>query len=180
MAEAPNQAKRFAQAVFEIAQEHSEFEKWLTDLEQIALLANSKEFVAVMENPKFPFEEKARLLAAQLKEANPKALNLAHILVNLGKFGLISDIYSEYQRLWEEHQGIEKAEVVAAVPLDDEEKEKLSAYLKQMTGKKTVMTVRVDPDIIGGFIARVGGKIIDGSTRNQLNALRGELANAGQ
>jgi F-type H+-transporting ATPase subunit delta len=180
LAEETTQAKRFAQAVFEIAQERNEFEKWQSDLQKIVLLASEGEFVAVMENPRFSFTEKTRLLVSQLKDVNPKALNLAYILINQGKFSLISDINAEYQILWDKHKGMEKAEVITAVPLDDGEKKKLVSYLEKITGKRIEMNLKMDPDIIGGVIARVGGKIIDGSTKSQLNALKGELASAGK
>ena len=180
MAGETTQAKRFARAVFEIAQERNEFEKWQSDLQKIALLADAGELAAVMENPKFSFAEKTRLLVTQLKDVNPKALNLLYVLINRGKFSLISDIDAEYQKLWDENRGIEKAEVTTAVPLEDEERKKLVSHLERITGKQIALTLKVDPDILGGVIARVGGKLIDGSTKSQLNFLKGELENAGR
>jgi F-type H+-transporting ATPase subunit delta len=172
------QAKRFSQAIFEIAQERNEFDKWQSDLHRIASLAQNSEFVLVMENPKFPFGDKTRLLDSQLKGVNPMALNLANILTNQGKFGLISDIYAEYEDLLNKHRGIEKAEVTTAVPLDEKEKAELAERIGKMTGKKIVMKINVNPKIIGGVIARVGDKIIDGSTLSQLNALKSEIESA--
>jgi F-type H+-transporting ATPase subunit delta len=174
------QAKRFSQAIFEIAKEKNEFEKWQSDIQQLAALARNPEFLAVMENPKFPFETKKRLLDVQAKSISNLARNLSYLLTSQEKFGLITEIFTSYQELWDEYRGVEKAEVITAVQMDDKEKTKLKDYLSRITGKNIVLTIKVDPSIIGGMIARVGGKIIDGSTSNQLNTLKNELANAGR
>ena len=75
----------------------------------------------------------------------------------------------------DEYHGIQTAEVVTAVPLDNKDKEKLSDTLGTMIGKKVVLKSGVDPEILGGIVARVGGKLLDGSTRSKLMALKKEL-----
>jgi F-type H+-transporting ATPase subunit delta len=172
------QAKRFSQAVFEIARERNEFDQWIKDLLRMAALAQNGEFISVVENPKFSFTDKVRLANDQLTGLRPLALNLVYILINQNKFALLTDIYTEYQSLLDEYRGIEKADVITAVPLDESEKAKLAQRLGDMTGKKVILNLRVDSNIIGGMIARVGGKIIDGSTKNQLAVLRNELVKA--
>jgi F-type H+-transporting ATPase subunit delta len=179
LAEKTLQAKRYSQAIFEIAKERNEFDKWQEDLHKIAVLAQNSEFVAVMENPKFPIEEKYKLLDTRLKNSGPMARNLAYILAGKGSFDLITGIHTDYQKLLDSYRGIEQAEVTTAVPLDENERQKLAVRLGEMTGKKVIMTMKVDPAIIGGVIAKVGEKIIDGSTRSQLEALKNELARSG-
>lgn len=179
MAASTLRSKRYSQAVFEIARENNELDKWDNDLKRIAALAQTREFVSIMENPKFSFEDKSKLLNSQLKSVSQKALNLAYILTNQGKFGLITSIYIDYQQLWDDLREIDKAEVTTAIPIDESEKVKLAQRLGSVTGKKIVIVEKVDPAIIGGMIARVGGKIIDGSTSSQLAALKNELANVG-
>jgi F-type H+-transporting ATPase subunit delta len=173
------QAKRYSQAIFEIAKERNEFDEWQRDLQQIAILAQNHELLLIMENPQFPVAEKFKLLNTQLKNLSPLALNLACILTGNGKFYLITDIYAEYRKRLDSYRGIEQAEVTTAVPLDENERQKLAERLGEITRKKIIMTARVDPGIIGGVIARVGEVIIDGSTRSQLAALKNEIAGAG-
>ena len=179
MAENTLQAKRYSQAVFEIALEHKELEKWQSDLQEMVLLAQNEEFVSIMENPRFPAEQKSQLLGSQLNDINPLAMNLANILIGRGAFGSVVDIYSGYQGFLDQHRGIAKAKVITAVPLEEKEKQQLAERLSAISGKKIIMTVNVDPQIIGGMIAKVDGKIIDGSTRSQLAALKHELMSAG-
>lgn len=75
----------------------------------------------------------------------------------------------------DEHNGVERAEIVAAVPLSSEQQQRIEAMLTGIVGKDIRATSRVEPQIIGGFVARVGDKVIDGSTRTRLDALRREL-----
>ena len=174
------QSKRFSQAIFEIAKETGEFEKWQSDIQKLTALARNVEFLAVMENPKFSFNEKKKLLDMQIKGVSSLAGNLAYILTGQGNFGMVADIFGDYQELLDDYRGIEKAEVTTAVQLDEKEKTNLITYLEKITGKKINLIIKVDANIIGGIIARVGGKIIDGSTSSQLAALKNELASAGR
>jgi len=73
------------------------------------------------------------------------------------------------------HEGLEHARVVTAVELDDADKDRLVKHLASMTGKKVTIETVVDPDIIGGYIARIGDKLLDGSTKARLEALRKRL-----
>jgi F-type H+-transporting ATPase subunit delta len=173
-------AKRYSQAIFQIALQKKEIERWQGDLKRIAAMAKNADLSGAINNPRFSFEQKSRLLKSQLKDLNPLVLNLAYILINRGDFGLIEEIYYAYQRLVDDYNGIEKAEVSTSIPLEEKERESLVAYLRALTGKKVVLVERVDPSIIGGLTARVGGKIIDGSTISQLELLRYYLTRAGE
>jgi F-type H+-transporting ATPase subunit delta len=180
LAENTIQARRYSQAVFDLALANREIDKWSNDLQKMAATAAIRELAEVMGNPKYSFENKAKLLQQQLQGVSPKALNLVYILAKRGNFDLIKTIYSDYQTLLDQYRGIAKAEVTTAVPMDESQKAKLEASLSSLTGKKVVISTRVDTSILGGMIARVDGKIIDGSTGSQLAALKNELIMAGR
>jgi len=168
-------ARRYAQAVFEIALEKKELERWQSDLQKIVSTVGDDTFLAAMESPKIKFDDKTRLLSERLGDVNPLVLNLARLLITRAGIGMISDIADEYQRLLDGYHGIEPAEVITAVPLDDKDIQKLTENLSALVGKKIVLKSEVDPGVIGGIVARVGGKLLDGSTRSKLAALRREL-----
>jgi len=168
-------AKRYAQAVFEIALGRKELDRWQSDLRTIASLGEDAILIAWLENPKFRFDDKVRLLSEQLGDVNPLALNLVYLLAARGRLGMIGEIADEYQRLLDSYRGIEQAEVITAVPLDDEDKLRLGERLGAVVGKKVVVKPEVDSSLIGGFIARIGGKLLDGSTRSKLEVLKREL-----
>ena len=108
-------------------------------------------------------------------EVNPLALNLVRLLIARDSIGIVGDIAEEYQHLLDGYHGIVPAEVVTAVPIDDSDVQRLTENLSAFVGKKVVLKSAVDPDIIGGIVARVGGKLLDGSTRSKLAALKREL-----
>jgi len=89
---------------------------------------------------------------------------------------MLSDIVDEYQRLLDSYRGIESAEVITAIPLDERDELKLAEHLSAIVGKKVVLKPEVDPTLIGGFVARVGSRLLDGSTHGKLMALKRELA----
>jgi len=173
-------ARRYAQAVFEIALEKKELERWQTDLKKVMDVVGDASFMAFLESPKFRFDDKARTLSERLGGINPLALNLVYLLVNRGKPDIIGAITDEYQRLLDSYHGIESADVITAIPLGDKDKEKLAENLGALVGKKVVLRAEVDPRVIGGFTARIGGKLLDGSTRRKLVNLKRELAGAGK
>jgi len=169
-------ARRYAQAVFDIAREKKELDRWQSDLGKIAGLGRNATVMAILEHPKVRFEDKARLLAEQLKGVNPLALNLVYLLVTRGRLAMIGDITGEYRRLLDDYNGIERAEVTTAVALDDKDKEKLAERLGAVVGKKVVLETKVDKNLIGGVVARVGGRLLDGSVLSQLAAMKKTLA----
>lgn len=169
------QAKRYAQAVFQIALEKGELDRWQSDLKKIASLQQDDVLVTLLESPKVPFGDKVRLLSERFADVNPLALNLVCLLVARGRLGLLGEIAEEYQRLLDNYRGIEPAEVVTAVPLEDEDKRKLEERLSDVAGKKVIIYPKVDPALVGGIVARFGGKLLDGSTRSRLEALKKEI-----
>ena len=168
-------AKRYAQAVFSIAMERKELDRWQSDLRKIVSLVEDATIVAVLESPKFHFDDKAKLVSARLGDINPLALNLVYQLVTRGRLGIVSDITDEYQRLIDSYRGVEQAEVISAVSLDDEDKLRLGERLGAILGKTVELKPKVDASLIGGIIARIGDKLIDGSTRSKLETLKREL-----
>ncbi len=167
--------RRYAQAVFEIAQENKEFDKWQSDLQKMAVAVNTGSLLDALESPKLTIEQKTRFLKESMGGISPLAMNLALLLVSRDIIGIIREIAAEYRLLLNKYRGIETADIVTAVPLDETEKDKLKVQLGALTGAKIEMKTEVDPAMLGGVVARVGGKLLDGSTRSKLAALKRQL-----
>jgi len=172
-------ARRFSQAVFEIALETKELDRWQSDLRRIATLGEDARLVAWLESPKFHFEDKAKLLSELMDDINPLALNLVYLLVTKSRLRMAGEIADEYQRLLDSYRGVEQAEVTTTFPLAEEDIVRLEKRLRATVGKKVVVKPKVDTSIIGGLVARIGGKLLDGSTRSKLAALKRELMGVG-
>jgi len=168
-------AKRHAQAVFQIALEKKEVEQWRSELKTIAATLSDPQLRAILEDPKFHLDDKEKLISKCLPGISQLALNFAYLLVARQRLGILEQIVSEYERMADANQGLEHARVVTALPIDKQEEAKLTERLAAITGKKVVLTTEVDPAIIGGFVARIGDKLIDGSTKAKLEALKRRL-----
>jgi F-type H+-transporting ATPase subunit delta len=167
--------RRYAQAIFEIALERKELEKWQADLQNLAVAVADAGFLAVLENPKLKLEDKIQMVLKVLGDQNPLAFNLLSLLIARGSIGIVREIAAEYEKLLNNYRGVETAEVLTAVPLDENDLQKLTERIGSLVGKKVVLKTEVDPALIGGIVARVDGKLLDGSTRSKLEALRREL-----
>jgi F-type H+-transporting ATPase subunit delta len=174
-------AAQHAKEIFNTALESNELNRWQTDLRNLASLARDKTLVASLENPGTAIDNKAKILAERLGEARPDVLKLVSELINKGKLAELDNISYEYQRLLDTHRGIEgteTAEIITAIPLDDEYVLDISKRLTEMAGKPVVVTTKVDPGLIGGIIIKVGDKVIDGSIKSKLSVLKRELGRA--
>jgi F-type H+-transporting ATPase subunit delta len=172
--------KWYAQAMFELALEKNELESCWKGLQQISQFTADESFMALLENPKVPFEAKERLLQEKLVGLHPFIITLALLLVSKDGLRLAGDIASQYQLLFDAHRGIEHAEVTTAIPLDERDKEILSKRVGEIMGRKVTLDLHVDPSILGGFIVRIGDTLIDGSIRQNLESLGKNLLEAGR
>ena len=176
-------ARRYSQAVFRMALDKKELNRWQADLRKIARLATDDALFTLLENPEVSLDEKTKVLTGRLGDINTMALKLVSLLVTKGRLSMINDIADEYQRLLDNYHGVEGAEiaeVTTAIPLDDEDKLRLAQRITDMVGKPVVLKPKVDTSVIGGIIIRVGDKLIDGSIRSRLAALKKELGGGGR
>jgi F-type H+-transporting ATPase subunit delta len=172
-------ARRYAEAIFEIAIEQESFVQWSGDLQTIADFTGEADVARLLSSNRVPRTEKLRLLDAGLGgEIGPLAMNLVRILEDRSKLHLARDIQVIFQEKVDDARGIAHAVVTTAVPLSDDERNQIAARLSSLTGKQVDVTPVVDERIIGGLVARVGDRLIDGSTRTRLMALKRQLAAA--
>ena len=170
--------KRYARAIFEIALEQQTIEKWQADLDSMSTLANDKALLLLLESPRLSFEDKKKLLDEHLTGVSSMARNLAYLLMDRNKIGLLSGIREQFQQMTDLHSGIMHARVTTAVQMEQPELDKIARTLENLTGKKIVMETEIDPEIIGGFIARIDGTLLDGSTRTKLLSLKKDMSGA--
>jgi len=92
-----------------------------------------------------------------------------------GAIEIVPAIAAAYRERLLAHQNIVQAEVTSVIPLPPEKTKALEASLAKVTGKKVDLSVRVDPELLGGLVARIGSTVYDGSVRTQLKNLRKTL-----
>jgi F-type H+-transporting ATPase subunit delta len=167
--------KRYARAVFEIALENNELDKWQKDLTIMAGLRDDPVLLTLLQSPKLTFIQKQQLIDERIGPVSPMAHNLAYLLMSRNKMDIIKEIVEQYHHLIDVRQGTLHAMVTTAVPLEQADREKMRVSLQNLIGKQVILETVVDPSIVGGFVARINGTLLDGSTRSKLMALKREL-----
>ena len=154
----------------------AEFSDRQAELEKIADLGQDAVVVAYLESPKVHFKDKAMLLRDKLGDMDPMTLNLIYLLITRNRVDMLPDIAIEYKRLVDDYNGVVRAEVTTAVPLDEGAKKDLSQKIGNIIGKKIIIEPEyVDSSLIGGVVVRVAGKLVDGSTQGKLDALKKKI-----
>ena len=169
-------AKRYAQAAFELARDRGELEVWERDLTALGQTMAAQGAMAFVASRQVPAAAKEDLLRRVLGEPAPLVWNLIRLLGGKGRLALLPQIVEHFQALLDEHRGIAHAEVVTAVEMNDDEQQALARRLSELTGKQVLIETHEDPALLGGLVARIGDRLIDGSTRTKLIALKRRLA----
>lgn len=179
MAAGTASARRYAEAIFDLASSSGAFDAWADDLRKIAEFVSEPEVAGLLASGRVPRDEKVRLLSAGLeREIAPMSWNLVRLLEQRGKTYLAPRILELFQQHVDEDRGVASAVVTTAVPLEADEREAVAQRLSAITGKQVRVTPVVDENIIGGIVARIGDELIDGSTRSRLVALKRRLEGA--
>jgi F-type H+-transporting ATPase subunit delta len=117
-----------------------------------------------------------RLFAGQLA---PTTLNILKVLAKHGRLGMIRDVVAAMRKLWETHSGRQPVQLETANPLTPELEKEILATLAKVLNADPIVSATVNPDLIAGFVIRVGDRVYDGSVRSRLEAMRkGMIARA--
>jgi F-type H+-transporting ATPase subunit delta len=168
-------AKRYAQAVFELAKESERLDQWEANLARFAELMTDERAAGYFANPNVTTADKQALLDRVLADAQPEVRNLAGLLLQRQRLGIVPDLFRLYTEAVLNERGIAIADVTTAEPLGEAEQALVRAQLSRVVGKEVQLRLRTDPEIIGGIVAKVGDQLIDGSVVNQLRRLRARL-----
>jgi F-type H+-transporting ATPase subunit delta len=171
-------AGRYAKALIDVAIKESNPDHVEKDLAGFAGLFDSNpELRTALTHPAVPVQAKRAVLEQLIARAKP-APPVAKILLLLAdrdRLELLPDLMTSYSERLLEHKQIVRAEVVTAVPLAEERARQLQQKLAGVTGRTVNVTARVDPDIVGGLVAKIGSTVYDASVATQLSKLRQRL-----
>lgn len=172
-------AKRYALALYQLAFERGSVESWHADLQAVDEAMQEREFAAFLDMPKIRPDQKMSVIREGLPGVDPMVHNLMGVLISRDMASALPSVREEYGRLVDDQEGRERAVVRSAVPLEAAHVERLAGYLGELVGKEVDVTTAVDPAILGGLVARVGDRLIDGSVRTRLQDMRKSLAESG-
>ena len=167
----------YGRSLFEVAREKGRIDELREQIGQFAdALDQHRELAVFFFSPYFSSAEKQHALSGLLEGADEILVNFLSLLIENHRMPVIFRIRAEYDRLWDEENKTLPVEITSAVALDQQTTENLGRTIGESAGRKVTLAARVDPDIIGGIIVRVGNSILDASIRNRLEQLRRHVA----
>lgn len=172
-------ANRYAKALFDVAlEEKADLAQVDRDLQAVVeMVKASPDLTLNLKRRSVTDAERQSLMAAVSKAMtlSTPVTKMLVLLAKTGKLGLIPDLAAAYRERLLAHQNIVRADVTSAAPLSPEKTKALEDSLSKVTGKKVEIYASVDPDLLGGVVARIGSTVYDGSVKTQLSRMRQEL-----
>lgn len=175
-------ARRYARALISLATSPGQRDKFAADLASFDDLVHQPDeqgrpVLAILQTRRFPVAERTKLVEVLCERisADPMTVKFLSHLVARDRIDGVSEINRAYRRMADDVAGRLQAEVTSTTPLSPEILGRLTQALEKNTGKTIVMTTRLDPELLGGVVAKVGSYIIDGSVRTALARMGQEL-----
>ena len=169
-------AYRYAKALMELAVEQKKAEALDGDMRMIReTLAGSDSLREVVASPVLKAGEKVEALTGIFGKTEPLTRQMFALLGENKRIGILDEVARQYILLYESMQGQDVARVTTAVPLSEGQEKQILDRLKQITGKAVTLENTIDPELIGGFILRVGDLEYNASLAGKLANLKREL-----
>lgn len=172
-------AVRYARALFDVALKESDpslIEQELSSI--VTLVKGHAELQNALESPGVPPAAKKSVVEALVSRGAfaPSVGKLLVMLAERDRLTLLAGVLEAFRARLREQQRVLEAEVTTAIPLDPDQEAALRQRLGAATARQVTLTTKVDPELIGGVVARIGSTVYDGSLATQLAKLKGRLA----
>ena len=172
-------AHRYARALFDVAVKEQVDLQTLDDHLSafVELFRQHPALEKVLLNPAVPAPRKRSAMAELVKSADvsPMLAKLLVLLAERDRLVLLPDLLTSYRDRLLEHQHVVRAEVTTALPLAPDRFQAIEQSLVHLTGRSVRLSTRLEPALIGGLVARIGGTVYDGSVTTQLDKMKRRL-----
>lgn len=167
-------AKRYAQALFELAAQQNTVAEVSSDLKELVkVIKTDAEFVLLLKAPKISATGKKQLVAELLSGAQPAVINMISVLIDKKRIDEATDVAEAFQILAADAQGAADAKVFSTRALTDAERAEISAAFGKLVGKEKLnITNEIDPSLIGGVRVQIGNYIYDSTVTSKLEGLK--------
>lgn len=170
-------AKRYAGALFQLAQEKQVVEEVNEDLQELVkVIENNSELISLLATPKFSTERKKEIVAEIFSSANKIVLNTLELLIDKKRVNEVTNVAQEFKLLAAEAQGFAESIVFSTRELTELEKEEISSTFGKLVGKEKLnITNVIEPSLLGGVRVQIGNYIFDNTVANKLESLKRTL-----
>ena len=170
-------ASQYARALLELANERQQAVPVAEEMRGIReVVDSSPTLAAFLRDPGISETERDEMLQRIFaNRVSPLVFNTMRVLNSKGRLGLLAQVAEQYQDLLDEQTGKIEVDVTVAQRLDAETLEQVRQRVSSALKKDAIVHQYVDESIIGGLVLRVEDKLIDGSVRAQLEAMKRRL-----
>ena len=169
-------AYRYARALMDLAVEQDKVQGVQQDMQTIlSTIRENESLKDVLQSPVLTTQQKKDVLQAIFQKTEPLTTQLFNLVATNKRMGILEQIGEQYTELFEQMQGQDIARVTTAVPLSKPLENKILKQLQAITGKEVVIENEIDPELIGGFILRLGDLEYNASIQSKLGNLKREL-----
>ena len=171
-------ARRYAQALLELAADQNQLEAWAAELERLAQVVSNPELMARLNSPELPDQQRLEamtLIASRLELSFPLR-SFAVVVARHGRIGDLTPISQAYQNLLDARLGRARATLTFPAQPSDADLAAVVEGLERLSGKKIIATVNLDANLIGGVVAELEGRTYDASVATRLNMLERQLS----
>jgi len=172
-------ARVYAEALFEVGRDKGKLDTLRQQLTQFAdEVDRNRDLQVFFFSPYLSTAEKQEGIERAITGAEPELVNFLELLVDKHRMTEVFRIRREFDELWKHENRRIDVTVTSAVELDSAVVEKIGQEVERQTGEKVDLSSRVDSDILGGIVLRVGNMVLDASIRSRLEKLRKSVATA--
>lgn len=168
-------AGRYATALFDLAGSDKLLDQVADDLNRLGgMIESSADLTRLIRSPVISREDQGRAMAAVLERAGMCELtrNFVGTVAQNRRLFVLKAMIASYQGLLAARRGESTAEVVTATPLTDKQIEQISKSLKKAIGSDVAIDAKVDANLLGGMIVKIGSRMVDSSLRTKLQQMR--------
>jgi len=172
-------AEVYARALFEAAKDADALDRVHDEIDALAdALDESQELQMFFFSPYFSSDEKKDAVDNVLDGADERTINFLKLLAERHRMPVLFRIRRVFDELYAEERKLLPVSVTSAVELDEKLVKEIGNRIQEQTGREVDLSSRVDPDVLGGLVVRVGNMVLDASVRNRLEQLRKQVARA--
>lgn len=174
-------AARYAGAFFELAQEAGALDAAEADLKALkGAIAASADLRGFLASPVYDAADQARAIGAigEKLGLGPLTRNFLGLVARNRRLFALEAVIAAFLARLSEHRGEVRAEALSAAPLSDDHLKRLRGEIEAMVGRAVLLDARVDPDLLGGLVVKVGSTMIDSSLKTKLNRMKSVMKEA--
>ena len=172
-------ANRYAEALFSLAKDQNKVEEWQQEVSQIKeIFKQNPALTEVFAYVKITASEKNELITKAFSSFDRQIVNFLHLLVDKGRINYLTEIADVFNKQCNDFRGIDQGIVYSPYPLEPEQLKILEESIGKKLKKKVELKYRLDKTLILGIRVDIGGRVIDGSAKNEIKRLKDTLMEA--